>query len=76
VLKHGLRLTGIGAPIGLIVANATAETASGLLFGVNPADKLTYLAVIALLAILSLVACYLPARRASRIDPMLALRQD
>ncbi|HEY6347082.1 MAG TPA: ABC transporter permease [Bryobacteraceae bacterium] len=76
VLKRGLALTGVGVAAGLTIAAAVAKTLSGLLFGVDPTDAMTYTAVIVLLGVISLAACYLPARRASRIDPMSALRQE
>lgn len=76
VLTRGLILAGIGVGAGLTMAAAVAKTASGLLFGVDPTDATTYAAVIVLLGFTSLAACYLPARRASRIDPMSALRQE
>jgi predicted permease len=76
VLKQGLVLTTAGVALGLTLAVAIARTAAGLLFGVDPADKMTYVAVVVLLAVVCLAACYLPARRASRVDPMFALRQD
>jgi predicted permease len=76
VLKQGLVLTMAGVALGLTLAAAVAGTAAGLLFGVDPTDKVTYVAVLGLLVVVSLAACYLPARRASRVDPMSALRQD
>jgi ABC-type antimicrobial peptide transport system permease subunit len=76
VLHHGLVLTAASTAVGVIIALSVAGSARDLLVGVDPRDKVTYAAVIALLAVVSLAACYLPARRASRIDPMAALRQD
>ena len=76
MLKQGLVLTGIGVTVGLIVASMVAQNAAGLLLGVDPSDWFTYFAVAALLVTISLLACYLPARRASRVDPTVALRQD
>jgi putative ABC transport system permease protein len=55
---------------------AVATLLRGILFGVTPTDPPTYLGVFALLACVSLFACYLPARRAARIDPVQALRQE
>jgi len=76
VLKQGLLLTAIGTGIGLVLSAAAARALGSLLFGVTPTDKPTYLVVICLLSTVSLVACYIPARRAARIDPMQALRQE
>jgi putative ABC transport system permease protein len=76
VLLRGLVLTAAGTAVGVTIALSVAGNARDLLVGVDPTDKLTYVAVVALLAVVSLAACYLPARRASRIDPMAALRRD
>jgi putative ABC transport system permease protein len=76
VLKHGLLLTMTGVAVGLMLTAALARSAASLLFGVNPTDTTTYGAVTALLAVISLTAAVIPARRASRSDPMVALRQD
>jgi putative ABC transport system permease protein len=62
--------------VGLTLTAIIARAAGGLLFGVDPTDKVTYLAVAGLLAMISLAASYVPARRASRADPMVILRQD
>ena len=75
VLREGLGLTAIGLAIGGALSLATAAALRSMLFGVTPTDARTYAGVFALLAAASLVACYIPARRASRIDPMLALRE-
>jgi hypothetical protein len=64
---------------GVVTADSgvvTGRSARSLLYGITPTDTATYLGVFAPLALASLVACYLPARRASRIDPMQALRQE
>ena len=70
----GLALAGIG--IGLLGALALTRLMSSLLFGVSPTDLATFAAVPAVLAAVALLACYLPARRAARIDPTAALRSD
>jgi putative ABC transport system permease protein len=75
-LSHGLWLTGSGIALGLVLAVVLTRVMSSYLFGVGPLDPLTYLAVSAFLAGLSLLAIYLPARRAARIDPNVALRAD
>ena len=76
VLKQGLVLTMAGVAAGLVLTAVIARVAGGLLFGVDPTDKATYLAVSGLLAAISLAASYFPARHASRADPMLVLRAD
>jgi len=76
VLKEGLLLTAIGVGIGLALSAAAGRAFGSLLFGVTATDKPTYLAVIGVLTAVSLLACYIPARRAARIDPTHALRQD
>jgi putative ABC transport system permease protein len=75
-LRHGLRLTATGIAIGIGVALVITRVMSAFLFGVGPLDPTTYAAVSAGLAAVALVATYLPARRASRIDPIVALRAD
>jgi putative ABC transport system permease protein len=76
IVKEGLLLTTIGLAVGLTICAITGRTVSHLLFGVTPTDAITWTAVIALLTAVSLGACWLPARRAARVDPMLALRQE
>jgi putative ABC transport system permease protein len=76
VLREGLLLTGVGVAVGLALSAAAGKVFGSFLFGVTPTDKLTWSGVIALLAAVSLLACYLPARRASRIDPTRALRNE
>jgi putative ABC transport system permease protein len=76
ILKQGLLLTIVGVAIGLAAAFALTRLLSGLLFGVAAADPATFATISALLVIVSLLACYLPARRAMRIDPLLALRYE
>jgi predicted permease len=76
VLRQGMKLTGIGAAIGLVLSLATSQLLSSLLVGVSARDPEVYIVVPLTLAAISLLACYIPARRAARIDPLLALRQD
>jgi len=76
VLRQGLRLTAAGMAIGLAAALFSTRYVSSLLFEVTPNDPTTLAAVCALIGLLALVACYLPARRATRVDPMRVLRQD
>ena len=75
-LGHGLRLTTIGIAIGISIALMLTRVMSAFLFGVGPMDAITYAAVSAVLAGLTLVATYLPAHRASRVDPVVALRAE
>ena len=76
MLKQGLVLTLIGTAIGIAGALALTRLLSTLLFGVNSADPAIFAGIVLLLMLVSLVACYLPARRATRIDPMTALRSE
>jgi putative ABC transport system permease protein len=76
VLGEGLRLTIVGLVVGFALSVAAGVGLRGLLYGVSPTDARTYAAVFVVLAAASLAACYLPARRATRIDPMQALRQE
>ena len=75
-VTRGLMLTGIGLVVGLAAAAALMRLMSSLLFGVNPFDPITYAAVVAGLGVVALVATWLPARHATKIDPMLALRSE
>jgi predicted permease len=76
ILNQGMRTIMIGVVIGLAGSLALTRTLSSLLFGVTATDPLTFLAVIALLIASALLACYLPARRATKVDPMVALRYE
>lgn len=75
-LRHGALLTATGVALGVVAALAFTRLMAALLFGVGPNDPITYAAVSALLAVVALLAVYLPARRASRVDPVIALRTD
>jgi putative ABC transport system permease protein len=74
VLRQGLRLAAIGLAGGLVAALALTRLMAGLLYGVRPADPATLLAVTLLLGGIALLACYIPARRATAVDPVVALR--
>ena len=74
VLQEGVVLTGIGVVIGLVAAVGLTRLMSSLLYGVEATDPATFAAVAALLTAVALVASYLPAVRASRTDPLVALR--
>jgi predicted permease len=76
VLRQGMKLTVIGGAIGLVLSLLASQVLGSLLVGVSARDPEVYVAVPLLLAAISLLACYVPARRAARIDPLLALRQD
>ncbi len=74
IIGEGLRLTLIGIVIGIVCSLALARFLSSLLYGVTSTDPLTVAAVSSLLILVALLACYLPARRAMRLDPLIALR--
>jgi predicted permease len=76
VVRHGFKITALGAVIGLLLAAAATRLLSSLLYGVSATDPLTFTAVPALLLVVALVASWLPARRAARVDPMMALRAE
>jgi len=76
VLRQGMLLALVGAGVGILVALPVARMAGTLLYGVSATDPLTYASITLLLMGVALLACYVPARRATRIDPLVALRVD
>jgi putative ABC transport system permease protein len=76
ILRQGLVLTLIGIALGLAGALALTRLMSSLLFGVGATDPETFAAIVLLLAVVSFIACYIPARRATRVDPLIALRYE
>jgi putative ABC transport system permease protein len=76
VVRQGLGLTTIGIVLGLAGAAAMARIATSLLFGISPVDLFTYVGVTVLLVVVALAACWIPAWRAARLDPMATLRTD
>ena len=76
VLGHGANMALIGVALGLLGALGLTRLMSGLLFGISATDPITFLVVACLLTLVALAACYIPARRATRVDPIVALRYE
>jgi putative ABC transport system permease protein len=76
VLRRGLSLVSLGVGLGVAGAFALTRALEGLLYKVTPTDPLTFIGVSSLLAFVALLACYIPARRAMKVDPMIALRSE
>jgi predicted permease len=76
VLGRGLRLAGLGLVLGLTISFALTRYLQGMLYGVGTADWLTFVIVAVLLCVITLIACFVPARRAASVDPMQALRTE
>ncbi|HEY9449334.1 MAG TPA: FtsX-like permease family protein, partial [Gemmatimonadaceae bacterium] len=76
VIRQGMSLMIVGVTIGIAVALLLTRLVRGLLFGVSPADPLTLGVVVAILTVVALLASYVPARRATRVDPLVALHEE
>jgi ABC-type antimicrobial peptide transport system permease subunit len=76
VLRQGMFLAAIGLGFGLLAAFGSTRLAGSLLYGVNPNDPVIFICVTSLLALAAFAACYFPARRALKIDPIIALRTE
>lgn len=76
VFSHGLKLFAVGAVLGLAAALGLSRTMSHLLYGISASDPLSFLTVTFVLGLVTLLACYIPARRAMRVDPLVALRYE
>jgi putative ABC transport system permease protein len=76
VLAEGLRLTAVSAALGLFVAAAISRSLAGVLYDTRPIDPITFAAMPLLLAAAALLGCYIPARRATRVDPIVALKTE
>jgi putative ABC transport system permease protein len=76
ILGQGMGLALVGVVIGVVAAFALTSAVKSFLFGVTPNDPATFLSVASVLAAAALAACYLPARRAAKVDPLRALRTE
>jgi predicted permease len=76
IMSHGARMACIGVVIGLVASLGLTHLMAGMLYGVSPIDPLTFAGVAAILTLVALVACYIPARRATRVNPIVALHYE
>ncbi|HEY2801979.1 MAG TPA: FtsX-like permease family protein, partial [Chthoniobacterales bacterium] len=76
VLRQGLTLTLLGVALGVAISLGSTRVLAGFLYGVTPTDAPTFAAVAMLLVGVALAACFIPARRATKVDPIVALRYE
>jgi predicted lysophospholipase L1 biosynthesis ABC-type transport system permease subunit len=76
VIGQGVRVTLAGIAVGLVVSGLAARLLAGLLYGVSPTEALTWASAVAIWLVVAPVACWLPAMRATRVEPLAALRHD
>jgi ABC-type antimicrobial peptide transport system permease subunit len=76
IVGRAMRLTAIGLGVGIVLAAGAGQLLRSQIFGVSPLDPLTFISVIVLLAAVAFVAAWLPARRAARVDPIVALQAE
>ena len=76
ILSHGMKLTLIGVGVGLVLAFGLTRLMATMLFGVEPTDATTFASIAVLLVTVALLACYLPGRRATKVEPTISLRYE
>ena len=76
VVRHGAALAGVGVVLGIAASFAVTRLLGSMLYDVKPGDPLTLVAVSVMLMLVAMAACYIPARRATRVDPLVALRHE